>query len=114
FLPDGSPDPAFGDGGLALADVQGGSDYAYGLAVQPDGAVVVTGYGGRAGGGAGDLALVRFLPDGTLDDGFGDGGRVLLALGVSASGNALALQPDGKILVLGTTQIEWGPFPRSD
>ncbi|MDT9071455.1 delta-60 repeat domain-containing protein, partial [Escherichia coli] len=49
--------------------------------------------------------LVRYLPDGRLDESFGDGG---VARGDSGNRNDvladIVLQPDGKILVAGSTK----------
>ena len=40
---DGHPDPSFGSGGETRADVVPASDYAEGLAIQPDGRAVISG-----------------------------------------------------------------------
>ena len=72
--------------------------------VQPDGKVLVGGlfttYNGNAN--APDY-LVRLLPDGTLDPTFNPGGTGASGGGGPVSGGvyALALQPDGKVLVGG-------------
>jgi uncharacterized delta-60 repeat protein len=66
------------------------------LVVAPDGRIVV------AGGDGDDFALVRYMPDGSVDGTFGDGGRVLTDLGSDDEARAVALAPDGKIVVAGT------------
>jgi uncharacterized delta-60 repeat protein len=84
----GSLDPSFGSGGVAQS-----SDTIGGIALQPDGKIVVsTG-----------VVLARYLPDGSLDPSFGTGGQVKIDVGVGILGTlgALALQPDGKIVVGG-------------
>jgi uncharacterized delta-60 repeat protein len=74
----------------------------FALAVQPDNKVLV---GGRFStvGGVSDPSLVRLNPDGSLDTSFhspfADAGATVYAL---------ALQPDGKILVGGTIQFVEG------
>lgn len=71
--------------------------------VQPDGKVLLAGAVQTASGYA--IALARHLADGGPDTGFGDQGRVLLTLGGDDDfANALLVQPDGKILVGGTSQ----------
>jgi uncharacterized delta-60 repeat protein len=60
---------------------------AHGLAIQPDGKLVVAG-GIYAAGGSADFALARYNPDGTLDTSFG---------------GAVALEPDGKIIAAGSS-----------
>ena len=51
-----------------------------------------------------DIALARYLPNGTLDTTFGGDGLVTTDIGVAAMmppGPAVALQPDGKIVAAG-------------
>jgi uncharacterized delta-60 repeat protein len=97
--PDGSPDMGFGDAGRRTID-QGGHDGAEGLAIQPDGRIVVAGFGGadRA------ILVTRLRANGADDLGFGSFGtaRVDFGSGIEEA-RALALQPDGKILVAGFT-----------
>lgn len=103
YRPDGSIDPSFGDGGKVTTDFKGSFDWAYALALQPDGKIVVGGVSDASG--SGDLALVRYNPDGSLDPGFGKGGRVIADLRPLSVDTiyGLAVQPDGKILAGGTT-----------
>src|SRR4051812_43426309 len=73
----GALDPTFGAGGVATTALSPGWDRAYAVAVQPDGKILVGGeYNGNGSIGAGDFAVARYLPDGTLDTTFGTGGRV--------------------------------------
>jgi uncharacterized delta-60 repeat protein len=102
-LDTGAPDSGFGGpSGIVLAPLgDGGESYANALAIQPDGKLLVA--GSAIDGGLGKVMLARFNADGSPDGGFGNGGTVLGAIGdgddVSAS--ALALQPDGRIVVAG-------------
>jgi uncharacterized delta-60 repeat protein len=101
FNANGTVDGSFGNGGLAPVGFPQ-SAAAVGVVVQNDGKLVAA---GTAVDGAGQvLALVRYNTDGSLDGSFGDngGGRVTLAVGGAASAAALALQADGKIVVVGT------------
>lgn len=113
---DGTPDPEFGTGGIVrLRFREGEAAGVGGLALLPDGRLVVVGYSVTAWveGGMGDyptyhsgLALIR--ADGSLDpDGFGGGGRTVLALseaGQSDHAGAVVALEDGHIVVAGTAQ----------
>ncbi|MQY30469.1 delta-60 repeat domain-containing protein [Nocardia aurantia] len=103
YLPDGTLDPGFGTAGVVSTDFGGRADTANAVVVQPDGRIVAVGT--NQGNGTGDnIAVARYRPDGTLDTGFGDGGRISTDLtGTDDRGNAVALQPDGRILVAGST-----------
>lgn len=105
FEADGTLDRTFGDEGLVLLDTSGrGAIQA--LAVQPDGRIVVVG-DSYVPDPKYDIILARYLPDGKLDPTFGDGGVALEDYGVSDQyGYALALQPDGRIVVVGTSGSE--------
>ncbi len=98
----GAPDAAFGTGGMVSLDFAAGSDAVRGLAIQTDGKIVVVGWGDSNGG---DFGLARYLPDGALDPLFGSGGKVTTdILGGYDQANAVAIQPDGKIVVAGTAR----------
>lgn len=97
FNGDGSPDLTFGSGGAATVVFSGsGLDQARGVAVQPDGRIVVTGHT-RA-----DFALERHLADGSMDLTFGTRGVVItdFAAGVD-QGQVVLIQSDGLIVVAG-------------
>src|SRR5205814_9914241 len=82
-----------------------GQEFATGVAVQPDGKVVVSGYSNvNVLGGPNDFAVARLLADGSaLDPTFGTDGKALVNFGSDDKASGLALQPDGKIVVAGTT-----------
>jgi len=90
------------DGAVVRTDILGGAGQANAVAVQPDGKIVVGGFAIRNGIDS-DLALVRYLPNGTPDPDFGDHGIVTTDLGTrSDDARALVIRPDGKIVVAGT------------
>ncbi|MEU8776941.1 calcium-binding protein [Streptomyces sp. NPDC048606] len=101
---DGDLDPSLGGDGAVVAgftptspqDVGG---IARGLALQPDGKIVAVGYVGNT---AFDIGVARYLPDGTLDTGFSGDGTVTANFGGTEFGNAVAVQPDGRILAAGS------------
>jgi len=100
YMPDGSIDPSFGDGGRVMTSFGNYDQAAYAVLIQPDGKIVAAGYAyiftGRR------WTLARYNPDGSLDTSFGDGGRVLIpSSAVEGDVYSLALQPDGKIVAAG-------------
>ena len=97
---DGTLDTSFGAGGKVTAFVGVGDNLAWALALQPDGKILAGG-----SGHPGSFALARFHVDGSLDQSFGSGGKVTTAVGPREEGmiNALALQPDGKLVAAGWT-----------
>jgi len=102
-LPDGSLDPGFGTGGRVTTDfLGGGSSLARAVALQRDGKILVGGTANRAGQRE-NFALARYLRNGRPDTTFGRGGRVTTSIGSGNDGvNALAVQPDGRILAAGS------------
>jgi uncharacterized delta-60 repeat protein len=102
---DGSPDTSFGGGrGIVTTDLDPGLfDFALAAAVQPlDNKILVGGSSGLAGSGV--IALVRYNVDGSLDTTFNGTGVVRTTLaGVAAGASAIAVQPNGQILVAALT-----------
>ena len=99
---DGSLDASFGSGGLVVTGFGAGHPAsAVALALQPDGRIVVA--GGVSFGAPNRVALARYTASGALDPTFGDGGTVISDFGGSRLTRAMALQPDGKILVTAWT-----------
>src|SRR3954462_6439910 len=83
---------------LAAAPAAEASVGSFGMAVQPDGKIVVAGGAGLAPEGGKEFgAVARYLPNGRLDRGFGRGGVVLLRQ--QRPFTAVALQKKGRILV---------------
>jgi uncharacterized delta-60 repeat protein len=97
----GSLDPSFGIGGLVTTDF-GANDQANALVLQADGKLVAAGYT-LPPSFAGDFALARYNPDGTLDTTFGTGGKVTTDFGSFDQGFDAAATADGKIVVAGRT-----------
>jgi uncharacterized delta-60 repeat protein len=100
LLPDGTPDPQFGNDGLALADYAGDMDRSHAVIVQPDGRIVVAGE--TQINNQSDFAILRLLPDGTPDSTFGINAWAVNDLGTQYEfPNCVALQADGKIVAAG-------------
>jgi uncharacterized delta-60 repeat protein len=101
---DGSPDGFFGSDGAVIFDVPGSEDEkGLGLALQADGKIVVAGYARFAG--KRDVLVARFNADGGIDGSFGAGGWVTYGGAGDGTdiGFGVAIQGDGKIVVVGET-----------
>ncbi len=110
---EGQLDPYFnGDGKLAVYFDAGGqnTDFGRAVAVQPDGKIVVAGTIDMGNGETG-IGLARLLPNGAPDPGFGTSGngkRIFHFPNTSATANAVAIQPDGRIVVAGSYEATSG------
>jgi uncharacterized delta-60 repeat protein len=93
----GSPDATFDGDGTATLDFGGLADLAYGALRQPDGKIVVAGYTQADE----DVAVARLNPNGSPDTTFGAAGKATVEFGVATFGYAVALQPNGRIVVAG-------------
>ena len=103
FEADGHLDPSFGTGGLATVTFSSLNDFARGVAVQDDGKIVLAGQSANLMNP--DVALARLTTGGALDSAFGSGGRVTVDFfGSIDNGQAVAIQPDGRILVAGAAR----------
>jgi uncharacterized delta-60 repeat protein len=104
YNPDGSLDTTFGSGGRATTVFTYRQSVIRGLALQGDGKLVATGDSNGSAGTGDDFALARYNANGTLDTTFGSGGTVLTDFpGPVDVADAVALQPNGKILAAGYT-----------
>lgn len=97
----GTLDPNFANNGAGRFSFSSGNDYAYAVALESDGKIVVAGSANNSNLG-GTIALLRLDDDGLLDPLFGTGGFITnSSSGTSGRANALAVGPDNKILVAG-------------
>jgi uncharacterized delta-60 repeat protein len=106
YQPNGSIDGSFGTSGVARATFPGArcGCEIHDLAVQRNGRIVAVGWRFRGGDAQDDmlLAVARFLPDGRLDPSFSRDGRLSFDFGYGDDlGSAVAVQPDGRIVVGG-------------
>jgi uncharacterized delta-60 repeat protein len=100
YNPNGSLDTSFNGTGKVTTAFGSGDDDAYALALQPDGKLVAAGQ--STSGSTDAFALARYNQDGSLDTSFNGTGKVTTAIGSDEdSANALALQPDGKLVAAG-------------
>ncbi|HEX9989325.1 MAG TPA: hypothetical protein VGE45_12710 [Chloroflexia bacterium] len=107
YTTNGSLDTSFSGDGKVTTDFGGNADRARGVAIQSDGKIVAGGTAGSDDSPDGNLnfALARYTTNGSLDTSFSGDGKVTTDFG-SASydvGRGVALQSDGKIVVVGCT-----------
>lgn len=109
YREDGSPDVAFDGDGVATTVFFGENiERASDVALQANGRVVVVGTVFHSFDP--DYAVARFDQDGTIDESFGVGGKVTTdfadpGVGVGDHASAVAIQPDGRIVVSGSTGL---------
>jgi uncharacterized delta-60 repeat protein len=129
---DGQLDPTFGGGDGTVTHDLGGSEGLTDLLVQPDGKIVIAGsrltitddpaaIGGPgsivATDGAGTISIkdpsaviLRLNADGSRDASFGNNGVVIEKLGADMTwARSIALDADGRLLVLGRSETEARP-----
>lgn len=102
----GVADPGFNGGNaLTLGNVNARNHEAYGLAVQSDDKIVVTGLM-PAPTSSKNIYVTRILPNGTFDPDFNGGAELSINYGSGVSndeGRSVVVQSDGKILIAGIT-----------
>ena len=115
YSTNGTADFTFGGGGLVLTPMSADSaDYAFAsdVALQPDGKLVAAGSVGPADKFGKHFAVARYTSNGVLDPTFGTAGTVITkfsvlpaALGFATddAASAVAVQPDGKVVVVGVS-----------
>src|SRR5690349_19253654 len=103
FAAAGDLDLGFGTSGSVITSIGPGNDVAGDVAIQPDGKIVAV--GGSSNDASSDFVVARYDPDGSLDASFGTGGIVTTAISsdYDAAG-AVALEPDGRIVAMGTSR----------
>ena len=108
----GDLDPSFGTNGIVTTTIPG-STFAGSpdILIQPDGKLLICFSANSASSGF-NITLARYNPDGSLDTTFSGDGIVTspFAAGDFDEARALALQPDGKIVVSGRVGISNASF----
>jgi uncharacterized delta-60 repeat protein len=101
--PNGSFDTSFDGDGLVITAIFQDEDFAYGIALQPDGKILIGGY--TIDTNLRQLfAVVRYNPNGSLDTSFDGDGIVTTFMRPTTGGDSLRdvlVQPDGKIVAAG-------------
>jgi uncharacterized delta-60 repeat protein len=110
FLPNGQLDTSFGTNGLATGILVQGANA---LAVQPNGQIITSGVNLAGPATSPIVGITRLNANGTVDTTFGTDGTTTIP--VTLAGRATAVdptavlvQPDGKILVTGSSSVQTG------
>lgn len=110
YRSDGQPDTSFGNGGALTTSFGGNFAAASAIMIQPDGKILVAGtvdFNPDNPTSGLDFALARYTANGTLDATFGKGGKVVFDFfGSFDQANGAVLQPDSKIIVVGSTSYD--------
>jgi uncharacterized delta-60 repeat protein len=116
YRPDGSLAPSFGVAGKVVTNFGFGDWYLHDVVRQSNGKLVAGGLRittGLGGGEFGRFALARFLPDGSVDQDYGDHGHLVTAFRTSSEGNdpdsginGLAIDVQDRTVAVGWTSAD--------
>ena len=98
-------DRTFATNGVAILDFSEGDDAGRDVAIQADGKIIIAGEHEDPVTSSQDFVVMRLKADGTYDETFNGTGLVItpvLGFGVVT---AVAIQPDGKIVVAGSAAV---------
>jgi uncharacterized delta-60 repeat protein len=111
FTSSGGVDLSFGRAGIASVRVPRVT-FVNDVAVQRNRKIVVltTFFPFKRPTAAVDFTLTRLLPNGSVDRTFGEAGKATADFGFSDVGEAVAIQPDGKLVVAGVIGDRPGPY----
>jgi uncharacterized delta-60 repeat protein len=103
FNANGQLDNTFDTDGIAIIDFSGKTDEALNLAIQSDGKIIAAGYTTNLSNDN-DIAIIRLNTNGTLDNTFGTGGKVITNISGTSNDRAskVVIQADGKIVMIGS------------
>ena len=112
FTADGAIDAGFNASatGSLVLDMNANFDYATSALVQSDGKIVIA--GGCSNGGVYLYCVLRLLANGSIDSSFGQSGKLLAT--PSGGAQAVAVQPDGKLILAGQCAHTVGQFLKGD
>jgi uncharacterized delta-60 repeat protein len=96
YMPNGDLDPSFDHDGIATTTISTSTDQPNGVAIQANGKLVL------AGTANSQIGLVRYMPDGSIDSGFGIAGIVLTnATTGQESAQDVTIDSEGRIAIAG-------------
>ncbi|MBS1795757.1 MAG: VCBS repeat-containing protein [Acidobacteria bacterium] len=109
LLPNGQPDPSFGQEGVQLVAPTVTSDIAVAIAVQNVNGVEKIVVGGNTGTANTQFCAVRLNPDGALDTAFGNAGMQTVSVGgITDSLQDLTIDSQGRIVEAGFSRFDFG------
>jgi uncharacterized delta-60 repeat protein len=103
YQSDGTLDTTFSGDGIRLADLDHADFVATAVTLQDDNKIVAAGGGYGPEGIGANFAVARFQPDGAWDNTFSGDGLQGTDFGADEKANDAAVQPDGKITLVGET-----------
>jgi uncharacterized delta-60 repeat protein len=111
----GSLDSCFGAAGKVIATTNNGTgtNGARAVAIQTDGKIVIAVNADNPSGSGKDFYVSRYNSDGSTDSTFGSGGVARIAMTKTSdeeSPQALAIQADGKIIVVGYAAVKGNTY----
>ncbi|MDQ6631954.1 MAG: hypothetical protein M3Y82_09380 [Verrucomicrobiota bacterium] len=108
YLTNGMLDTSFDGDGKVTTPIGLAADFAYAVTLQPDGKILVAGAG--AIGADNEVSLVRYLPNGSLDSTYGNGGKVVVDLSTGPNDVAygIALDEMGRAVIAGNANDRFG------
>lgn len=95
----GSYDTTFDADGKATFSIGNGNDEAYGIALQADGKIVLTGQTNN--GNNFDFATIRLNSNGSLDTTFANSGKAIEQFSGQDYGRSVDIDSNGKIIIVG-------------
>lgn len=110
--PNGAELPGFGNSGQEFVSFGGTNESANGIAIQPDGKLVLVGTTNAVPANDADMAIARLDPNtGALDTSFNGTGKKTINFGGNSTdvGIDVAVQSDGKIVVAGQSLASGSP-----
>lgn len=103
FNTNGTLDTSFDGDGKVITPFGPTYDIANAVEIQADGKIIAAGSTVATGD---DFSLARYNPDGSLDTTFDGDGKVITSIGAGDDDvRAIAIQPDGKIIVAGDAEL---------
>jgi uncharacterized delta-60 repeat protein len=103
FKWNGDPDPSFGNSGQVLTDFPSAFASAFSVTIGDQDRAVVS--GNAREDGHYNFALARYLPNGSPDSSFSGDGQLTAEVRGEDSGNSVAIDPKGRIVVGGSSRI---------
>src|ERR1041384_6460547 len=99
-------DPTFGTSGIVRTDFAGNIDQANAVVVQPNGQIIAAGSSFSNSKTVEDFIVARYNANGSLDKRFGKNGKITTDFFRNVDSiSAIAIQPDGRIVVAGFAQL---------